>query len=173
MIFLTKNVLSNMTVGELGIYIALFVAVLKGVWEFGQWGWKRLMIWHNGKNMEDEKDDTIEYHTKQITEMDTRHKEDYQQINGKIDALTVTLDVFIQETKKDNQVILRDKIYDLYKITLKNGYLIEKDSKNYHYALARYKANEGNSYILDEVVPKMKEFKVFLCKEDADEYLKK
>jgi hypothetical protein len=173
MILLAQSTVSNMTLGELSIYFAFVIAAMKGVWEFSKFVIKIFRKWHNSENIKEEKEETLQSHSKQISEMDVRHKEDYQQINSKIDTLTSTLDKFIGETKKDNQVILRDKIYDAYKITLQKGYILEKDSKNYHYALERYIANEGNSYVVDEIEPRMKDFKVFLCDEDAEEYFKK
>jgi hypothetical protein len=135
--------------------------------------YKAFMKLHNAKSEQEKKDYTIESHSKQIAEMDLRHKEDYKNLDTKIDTLTTTLQMFISETKKDNQVILRDKIYDIYQLTLQKGYILEKDNKNYHYALERYLANDGNSYVCDEIEPRMKDFKVFISDEDAEEYFKK
>lgn len=138
-----------------------------------KWVWVHFNKAYKLKKDSDDFHETVGNHTKQIVDMDARHKEDYKQIDNKIDVLTSTLTNFISETKKDNQVILRDKIYDAYKLAIKNDYILEKDSKNYHYALERYLANDGNSYVTDEVEPRMKEFKVFNTVEDAEEYFNK
>lgn len=173
MVVLTQNSLANITLGQLAIYITGLIAFIKIMWELFQFGMKQLNSWRKKKNKQEEKEVTLEDHTKQIADMDARHKEDYVKLDCKIDNLTGTLAHFIDETKKDNQVILRDKIYDIYKITIQKGYVLEKDSKNYHYALDRYKANDGNSYVCDEIEPRMKEFKVFLSDEDAHDYFNK
>lgn len=113
------------------------------------------------KKANEEFHETVDEHSKIIEIM-----------SSKIDNVSSVLAEFVSETKKNNQVIFRDKIYDTYKLTLQKGYLLEKDSKNYHYALERYKANDGNSYICDEVEPRMKDFKVFNTDEEAEEYFK-
>jgi hypothetical protein len=152
--------------------VGLVVAILLALINIGGWIWTNFNKAYKLKRSNEVFHETVENHTKQIAEMDTRHKEDYKILDGKIDNLTDTITIFIQETKKDNQVNLRDKIYNIYKDTLKKGYILEKDSKNYHYALERYKANDGNSYVLEEIEPRMKDFKVFCTDEDADEFFK-
>jgi hypothetical protein len=147
------------------IFFALFI--------IGNWIWDKFNKAYKIKKTSDNFHDTVNGHTKQIADMDKRHKEDYEKLDVKLDNISSTLSDFIEETKKDNQVSLREKINHIYKLTLQKGYILEKDSKDYHYTLERYKANNGNSYILDEVEPRMKDFKVFVSDEDGEEYLKK
>jgi vacuolar-type H+-ATPase subunit I/STV1 len=152
---------------------ALVIGIILALINIGGWVWTKFNQAYKIKRDYENFHDVVNNHSKQISDMDTRHKEDYTKLDEKLDTISTTLTVFIQETKKDNQVILREKINYFYKLTLQKGYILEKDSKDYHYALDRYKANDGNSYILDEVEPRMKEFKVFLSDEDAEEYFKK
>jgi hypothetical protein len=148
----------------------LLIEILLALFIISNWIWTNFNKAYKLKKSSEDFHETVKNHTKQIAEMDIRHGEDYKEISNKIDGLTNKLDHFIEETKKDNQVILRDKIYDVYKLTLQKGYILEKDSKNYHYALERYLANGGNSYVTDEIKPRMEDFKVFLSDEDAEEY---
>jgi hypothetical protein len=151
----------------------LVIEILLALFIVAGWIWDKFNKGYKIKRSNEVFHETVESHTKQIADMDVRHKEDYSKVDNKLDAISSTLSDFISETKKDNQVILRDKIYDAYKMTLQKGYVLEKDSKNYHYALERYLANDGNSYVCEEIEPRMREFPVFLCDEDAVEYFKK
>jgi hypothetical protein len=114
----------------------------------------------------------IKKNNEEFHETVDEHSKIIEVMSSKIDNVTSVLTDFVSENKKNNQVIFRDKIYDSYKLTLQKGYILEKDSKNYHYALERYKANEGNSYICDEIEPRMKTFPVFNTDDEAEESIK-
>jgi hypothetical protein len=114
----------------------------------------------------------IKKNNEEFHETVDEHSKIIESMSSKIDNVSSVLTDFVSENKKNNQVIFRDKIYDTYKLTLQKGYILEKDSKNYHYALERYKANDGNSYICDEIEPRMKTFQVFNTDEEAEEYFK-
>lgn len=110
-------------------------------------------------------------------------RNDIETMNEKIDsnrkqshdenmATCQKLDDFIKETQMDNQAIMRDRLLRIYHTTLKKGYILEKDNENFHSLLKRYKANGGNSYILNDVAPRMESFKVYLSENDAESYYK-
>lgn len=82
------------------------------------------------------------------------------------------LDHFISETREDNQAIIRDRLLQIYHLTLRKGYILEKDSQNFHSLLDRYKANGGNSYIVHDVAPRIETFKVYLTDNDAENHYK-
>lgn len=159
---LNNELLTDVTLGQLAGYISIFIIIISFLTLVIKKVIQLFTIWYNRKNHIISKDETIAGHSLQIEE-----------INHKIDKLTSTLDEFICESRKDNQVILRDKIYDTYKQTLQQGYILEKDAKNLHYAIDRYKANGGNSYVCHEIEPRLREFKVYLDEEHAMKCLKK
>ena len=90
-------------------------------------------------------------------------KEEQNKINGKLDK-------FIAETKLDNQALQRDRLMQIYHLTLSKGYILEKDSRNYHQLLERYVANGGNSYILHDVTPRVESFHVYNSDIEAKEF---
>jgi hypothetical protein len=94
----------------------LIVGVVLTLANVSKWIWVHFNKAYNLKKNNDEFHETVNNHTKQIIEINTRHKEDYVKIDNKIDLLTDTLTNFISDTKKNNQVILRDKIYDIFKL---------------------------------------------------------
>jgi DNA-binding transcriptional regulator of glucitol operon len=152
---------------------ALVIGIILALINIGGWVWTKFNQAYKIKRSDEIFHNTVENHTKQISDMDIRHKEDYFKLDGKLDNLTDALNGFIDISKRSTQVILRDKIYSIYKDTLKKGYILEKDSRNLSDMIKSYKENNGNSYVCDEIEPRMKDFKVFCTDEDYEEYFKK
>ncbi|SHO53713.1 hypothetical protein [Anaerocolumna xylanovorans] len=152
-----------------GLIIIICIALIN----IGGWIWSNFNKLYKIKKDNEKFHETVVNHTNQIDDMSLMHRKDYGKLDIKLDTISSTLSHFIEETKKDNQVALRDKVYETYKLTLQKGYILEKDAKNYHYALERYKANQGNSYVCEEIEPRMKDFKVFNTDEEAVDYFGK
>jgi hypothetical protein len=56
---------------------------------------------------------------------------------------------------------------------LKKGYILEKDSKNIHDMIDVYLEQGGNSFVCEEILPRLSEFKMFITDVDAEDYFKK
>lgn len=110
MILLTQTGISNITLGELGVYIALIIAILKVIYEFIKWLSGVIKYGYKKKKCLDKKDETLENHTKQIAEMDIRHKEDYAKLNEKLDKIIESIDTYQEENKQTNDKIRRATI---------------------------------------------------------------
>lgn len=78
----------------------------------------------------------------------------------------------IQDSKLDNQAILRDNISRLYRYikSSKHQYILDQDLQNYISMFDRYSKDHGNGYVHDIVDPYMRSLPVFLSTEQAEEY---
>lgn len=110
MILLTQTGISNITLGELGVYVALIITILKIMYEFLKWLGNVIKYGYKKKKCLDKKDETLENHTKQIAEMDTRHKNDYAKLDGKLDKIIESIDRYQEENKQTNDKIRRATI---------------------------------------------------------------
>jgi uncharacterized FlgJ-related protein len=152
-----------------GLAIGIVLALINIV----GWVWTNFNKAYKARRTVDGYVEKIDNHTKRIDEMDIRHQEDYLKLDSKLDGLSNVLNNYIDMSKRSNQAILRDKIYSIYKDMLKKGYILEKDSRNIHDMIDSYKEFGGNSYVCDEIVPRMGDFKVFISDEDADGFFKR
>lgn len=118
-----------------------------------------------GKEIDKE---TTEKQEKHLNELDNK----LDTISTKMDEIVTHLDTFVNDQKKVNTVLLRDKIYYIYKEALKKGYILEKDKKNFKYAYDEYVRNNGNSYVIDEVEPFIHNLKVYVDEEHAQAEIK-
>lgn len=132
-----------------------------------------LDLFHVKKSKEEALEETIKTNSKDIEELAQKQKVEIKNTNDKIDKITDMLMEYIEHDMQDKQVLLRRDINEIYNMTLRKGYIIEKDLKTYNYALKRYLANNGNSYVVDEIVPRMKEFRVYLSDKDAQTDIKR
>jgi hypothetical protein len=55
---------------------------------------------------------------------------------------------------------------------IRKGYILEKDSKNVHDMIDCYKEQGGNSFVCDEIIPRLSDFRIFISDDDAEEYFK-
>lgn len=110
-------------------------------------------------------------------DINTQIGEELKNLNDKIDRQNETineqndkLNLFIDDVKQNNQVIMRDRLTQIYHYTLQKGYILEKDNANFNSLLDRYIQNGGNSYIVHDVAPRMKSFHVYLTDEAAKSF---
>ena len=101
-----------------------------------------------------------------------KNRESVTVLENKLDTLIQSFELYIKKDKEDKQTLFRNSIQDIYNKTLKKRYITVDDKKNYTYLINAYTRNDGNSYILDDVVPWMKDVSVFSTDEDAEEYYK-
>lgn len=143
------------------LIIGAIVAVCEKV--FGWFGCKLKKLYDIKKGKET-LEETICSHTSQIEEI----KEDVIKLVSTINSLEEKIDQYSTQQHKVNTVLLRDKLYSIYKETIRKGYILDKDKKNFNYAYDEYIANGGNSYIVNEVAPFIHNAKVFLTDEEAN-----
>lgn len=117
--------------------------------------------WRKAENEKEKQEGVLMENRKNITILE-----------NKIDTLICTFKMFVEEDKKDKQTLFRNNIQNIYNITLKKRYITVDDKKNYTYLITAYTRNDGNSYILEDVMPWMKEVPVFSSDEDAEKYYK-
>ena len=110
----------------------------------------------------------VECHSKQISEMDTRHKEDYKQINGKIDSLTESMSQQVNQQQKVNCAILRDRIIQSYKYYKTNGEKMSAlDYENLDELFIEYFSNKGN-HLVSKIYKDFKTWNVILELDDEE-----
>lgn len=122
----------------------------------------------NAKDQLIEKVDGYATDISKLFEILEKHIEDSKEEKKQ---LAETLKEHIRESKKDSVAVMRDKITQIYRLTINKGYILDQDSQNYASMLERYDANDGNSYVHEEIVPRMKLFKVFFTDEEGQEYV--
>ena len=128
-----------------------------------RWIVEKLKNYYNFRRGKEKEKETSEKHEERLNEFDTK----LDTISAKVNEIVTHLDKFVANQKNVNTVLLRDKIYYIYKEALKKGYILDKDKQNFKFAYDEYIANGGNSYIRDEVEPFIHGLKVYISDEDA------
>lgn len=120
------------------------------------------------RNALDEREELIDAHTKKLQILD----EKYDLIISKIDNMSDILNRHIEDSKLDNQAILRDGIMRLYRHikSFKYQYILDQDLQNYVSMFERYSQDDGNGYVHNVVDPFIRGLPVFLSDDQAQEY---
>lgn len=84
------------------ICVALFI--------IGTWIWDKFNKAYKLRKSNDDFHEKVECNTKQISEMDIRHKEDYAKLDGKLDTIIDTMKEYQDETKEHNDKLRRATI---------------------------------------------------------------
>ncbi len=149
------NKLLELSVGELTAIIAGGIVVCRWLWKIVKKILTGLNLFYKKKS---------EYERKE--EEEAQQKAEMAQMQESINSLISSFHAFIEKNKKDNQALLRDRIQQIYHLTLQKKYITEYDLKNFTHLMDRYEVNDGNSYIVDIVKPYIKSVRVYL---DDDE----
>ena len=150
-------------IGSFLLSISMLSAAIILLEKFYSWCTSKLKKYYDFKRGKETDKETVNKQEQRLNELDTK----LDTISTKVDEIVTHLDTFVANQKKVNTVVLRDKIYYIYKEALRKGYILEKDKKNFKYAYDEYVRNDGNSYVIDEVEPFIHNLKVYITDEDA------
>lgn len=150
---------NNMSVGTLLAIVTCFLGIVGSVSGVSIKVYNIAQRWRKLENEKEESKSALEKNT-----------DDIKVINNKIDTIVQTLNTYIEHDKHDKQAMLRNDIQEIYCKALKNRYMTAEAKKNFGYLYERYTANEGNSYVVDQVYPFIIDLPVFSSEEDAQKY---
>ena len=161
--------ITQLTIGQVfGAFIITF-AVISAIVFASIKIYNAFIKLHIAKSEQEKKDNAIECHGKQISEMDLRHKEDYSQLNSKIDSLTDSMKMQVSQQQKVNCAILRDRIIQSYKFYKNNGEKMSAlDYENLDELFTEYFANNGN-HLVSKIYKDFKTWDVILDLDDDEE----
>lgn len=108
--------------------------------------------------------------SKEIQELNIKMDNNREECRKENEETNRKLDDFIANTNEDNVITMKITLLDMYRKAIRDGYILEKDDSNFHDLLNRYYANGGNSYIKDDIVPRMEHFRVYLSENDAHSF---
>lgn len=155
-------------VGAFLLAISMLAAAVVLIEKFVGWCSGKFRKYYDARRGREIEKETTAKQEEHLDELDNK----LDNISTKMDEIVNHLDTFVANQKKVNTVLLRDKIYYIYKDALKKGYILEKDKKNFKYAFDEYVRNDGNSYVIDEVEPFIHNLKVYVDEEHAQMDLK-
>lgn len=147
------------------IIVGAIIAVVERI---VNWCGEKLKKYYNVKKGKETLEKTIENHSTQINEV----KSVVEQLVKTFNTLEDKIEQYSTKQQRTNTVMLRDGIYEIYKETIRKGYILDKDKQNFKYAFDEYVANGGNSYVIDEIEPFIHNAKVFLSDEEAADAMK-
>lgn len=165
--------------------LVILVVIVKVLEKSFSWVSEKLTKYYNFKRGKETEKEKVENQTQQIAEinekldkhineaeamMDKRMSEvdeKLDKIGNKVDSIAETFDKYEKRQKSVNTILLRDKINYIYKDCIAKGYILEKQKQDFKYAYDEYIANDGNSYVIDEVEPFVHNLRVFLSEADA------
>ena len=152
------------------VFVSVFVILTctKMVISLIEWIAQNIGLETRGMRRQRETQAKLKAHEKQIEKLD----EKYDLLIDKIDRMVTNLDNHIEDSKLDNQAIVRDNISRFYRYikSSKHQYILDQDLQNYISMFDRYSKDHGNGYVHDIVDPYMRSLPVFLSTEQAEEY---
>lgn len=154
-------------IGSFFLAIAMLAATIVVIEKFYTWATSKLKNYYDFKRGKEKDKETEQKQEEHLNELDNK----LDTITNKVDEIVSHLDTFVANQKNVNTVLLRDKIYYIYKDALRKGYILDKDKQNFKFAYDEYIANGGNSYIRDEVEPFIHGLKVYINDHDAQKDL--
>lgn len=165
--------------------LVIIVIIVKTVEKLWSWVSEKLLKYYNFKRGKETEKETLQKNGERIQELDKKleqHIKDadeklaksMQEVDNKLDTIGDKVDGMVKafgdfeiRQKNVNTIVLRDKIKYIYKKCLTDGYILDKDKRDFKDAYDEYIANGGNSYAKDEVAPFIHELRVFLSEENA------
>ena len=165
--------------------LVILVVIIKIVEKSCSWVSEKLLKYYNFKRGKETENETMQKHGERIQEVDKKleqHIKDADEklekcmkevddkldkIGDKVDGMAKAFGDFEVRQKSVNTIVLRDKIKYIYKKCLIDGYILDKDKRDFKDAYDEYIANDGNSYVKDEVAPFIHGLRVFLSEENA------
>lgn len=166
-----KEIIEYMTtpgnIGSFFLAITMLAATIVVIEKVYTWITNKLKNYYNFKRGEEKEKETEQKQEEHLNELDNK----LDTITNKVNEIVNHLDTFVTNQKNVNTVLLRDKIYYIYKDALRKGYILDKDKQNFKFAYDEYIANGGNSYIRDEVEPFIHGLKVYINDRDAQKDL--
>lgn len=165
--------------------LVILVVIIKVVEKSCSWVSEKLLKYYNFKRGKETEKETLQKNGERIQELDKKleqHIKDadeklaksMQEVDNKLDTIGDKVDGMVKafgdfeiRQKNVNTIVLRDKIKYIYKKCLTDGYILDKDKRDFKDAYDEYVANGGNSYVKDEVEPFIHGLRVFLSEENA------
>lgn len=181
------------------LVVYLIFIGLKKAWRWYQNTYKQAQEHFDEKREEEERNEMVYKNHDDIENLAHRHEADthmfedrFNTSDAKSDEIMNKLDILIQKTdtqqnaidrlecqlsdhvnesKLDNQAILRNDIMQIYR-RVKNRkphhYILEEELKNYASLFDRYSKANGNGYVHDFVDPFVRSVPVFLSDSEAE-----
>lgn len=165
--------------------LVIIVIIVKTVEKLWSWVSEKLLKYYNFKRGKETEKETLQKYGERIQEVNQKleqHIKDADEklekrmkevddkldvIGDKVDGMVTSLGQFEVRQKNVNTIVLRDKIKYIYKKCLTDGYILDKDKRDFKDAYDEYIENGGNSYVKDEVEPFVHNLRVFLSEENA------
>lgn len=162
---------TQLTFGQVFIYITAIFVITKGfisasktIEKAAKWILEKLNLYHRKETDKESFQASVKQHTVDIL-----------QLNNKIDELTDTLKSYINETKLDNQTIMRTDLLNIYHEVHKKGYILECELDAFTETMSRYEKNGGDGKMHTVVQPYIEEIaknKMFQSDIEAELYFK-
>jgi translation elongation factor EF-G len=140
----------------------LVIEILVALFIVGSWIWDKFNKAYKLRKSNEDFHGTVENHTKQIVEMDIRHKEDYQKLDNKLDTIIYTMKEYQEETKDYNEKLRRAMIEQMSSdiTSLCECYLERKSVESYELTalINQYTVYEeiGGNHGVHELVEKVR-----------------
>lgn len=155
-------------VGAFLLSISIIAASIVLIEKFYNWAVSKFKGYYDIRRDKEKDKETTAKQEEHLNELDNK----LDTITTKVDQIVNHLDTFVANQKNVNTILLRDKIYYIYKEALRKGYILDKDKQNFKFAYDEYIANGGNSYVRDEIEPFIHGLKVYINDEDAKKEIK-
>ncbi len=142
------------------IAILLFIAAIKGLYEFVKWIKTELNAWYLNKNTEDKKEENID---QRIEKLETENSLQFEKLQSLEDSMIIVNDTLanIQENMRLQTVVsLRAEILRIWHEVVAQGYITQAQYEVFQGLSEVYLENKGNGLFRNKIIPEIEKLEV-------------
>lgn len=142
------------------IIIVMFIAAIKGVYEFIKWIKAELNEWYTKKYTTDEKKENIEERIIQLEKNDEKQFKILDEFSKSLSTIDGKLDDLTSNQAQEAVALTRASLNNMYPILKEQGYLTKSQYETWSNLADIYLARGGNHVFAQKIIPEIEKLEV-------------
>lgn len=140
--------------------IILFIAAVRGLYEFVKWVKSEMEVWYNKKYTADEKSENIEDRLTKLEETDERQINAIKSLEVSLSNIDSKLDDMSGRFNHQCVAVIRHSLYSMYPQIKEQGYLTQSQYETWKDLADVYLSKGGNHTFAEKIIPEVDKLEV-------------